>query len=211
MRKRRHIQSRTNYAVVVDGETEVWYLQMLRRNEKLLNVTIEPKIPQKKTLSEQYKKVLSLANNYTNVFWIVDLDVVLKETRETRRGAETPLQLFGKLRRKLAKENQNVVVIVNNPCIEFWFLLHFGKTSKYYRSGTEAEKRLKNFLPDYQKTQRYFTKQGQDIYLQLKPHLLTAVTNSSLLDRFNINAPERAYCEMDLFFHSKNFGGYFCK
>ncbi len=40
------------FAVVVDGETEVWYLQMLKRNERKLNVNIEPKLPSKKSISE---------------------------------------------------------------------------------------------------------------------------------------------------------------
>lgn len=40
------------YAIVVDGETEVWYFQMLKRNETSLQVNIEPQIPIKKKLEE---------------------------------------------------------------------------------------------------------------------------------------------------------------
>jgi len=43
------IKSNPSYAVVVDGETEIWYLQMLKRNERSLNINLEPKLPQKKS------------------------------------------------------------------------------------------------------------------------------------------------------------------
>lgn len=59
------------FAIIVDGQTEVWYFQMLKRNEPSLQVNIEPKIPQKKKLSEQYEKVLELAEDFTKVFWIL--------------------------------------------------------------------------------------------------------------------------------------------
>ena len=63
-------QKKDTYALVVDGQTEAWYFQMMKRNEPLLQVNIEPKIPQKKKLSDQYNKVCELAEDYTKVFWI---------------------------------------------------------------------------------------------------------------------------------------------
>jgi hypothetical protein len=68
---------KNTYAIVVDGETEVWYFQMLKRNEPSLQVNIEPKIPQKKKLPDQYKKVCELSEDYTKVFWVIDLDVII--------------------------------------------------------------------------------------------------------------------------------------
>jgi hypothetical protein len=52
MRKTRSIplKSKSTFAVVVDGDCEVWYLQMLKRNERSIHVTIEPQIPQKKAI-----------------------------------------------------------------------------------------------------------------------------------------------------------------
>lgn len=42
------------------------------------------------------------------------------------------------------------MIIVNNPCLEFWLLLHFEATSKYFDTCEGAEKQLK----DYEKTQK---------------------------------------------------------
>ena len=51
MRKIRKIKIKVNpnFAIIVDGDTEVWYFQMLKRNERKINVSIEPKISKKKS------------------------------------------------------------------------------------------------------------------------------------------------------------------
>ncbi|MEZ2444888.1 RloB domain-containing protein [Chitinophaga sp. RCC_12] len=140
MRQKRAIaiKARKTFAVVVDGDTEVWYLQMLKRNERSINVNIEPKIPQRKRLSEQFEMIL----------------------------------------------------------------LHFERTSKYFSSCEGAEKQLKKHLKDYKKTQKYYTKQNNDIYLQLKSKLATAINNAKQLGCFNPDTPQSAISEMPLFFEA---------
>lgn len=56
-RRKRKIQGGKTYAFVVDGQTEVWYLQMLKRNERELKIDIKPELPNKKSLEEQYRLV----------------------------------------------------------------------------------------------------------------------------------------------------------
>jgi len=209
--KKIKIKARPNFAIVVDGDTEVWYFQMLKRNERTINVNIEPKIPQKKSIAKQFELVKFLSVDYKTVFWIIDFDTVIKETRETKKVKETPLQAFLKYRKIIERENENVVIIVNNPCLEFWLLLHFKKTSRCFDNCTAAENQLKKYLKDYEKSRTYYTKQGNDIYLRLKPHLNIAVNNASLLGSFNEGEPNRAMCEMKLFYNAKEFDKYFEK
>jgi hypothetical protein len=54
MRQLRQIRNQIvqTYSFVVDGETEIWYLQMLKRNERQLKLNIEPKLPQRKSIDE---------------------------------------------------------------------------------------------------------------------------------------------------------------
>lgn len=190
------------FAIVVDGKTEVWYLRMLKRNEPKIRVTIKPEIPDKKSIKEQYNLVCDLSNKeFTEVFWIIDLDSVIKEDNETPKGKESPLKIFKKYRAEL-KANPNIVVIVNNPCLEFWFLLHFKKTSKYYGSCSSVEKELKNYLDKYEKTQEFFTKQDNDIYLKLKPKLQVAIENAKALGSYDEENSKKAMCEMELLFLS---------
>ncbi|GAB1404868.1 RloB-like protein [anaerobic digester metagenome] len=205
MRKLRRIIYKTNpsFAFVVDGETEVWYLQMLKRNERNLRVSIKPEIPNKKSVEEQYNLVCDLSGKeFTKIFWIIDLDTVIKEDNQAPKGKKSQLKTFEEYRTDLITNYPNVVVIVNNPCIEFWFLLHFEKTSKYYDTCSSAETQLKKHLKNYEKTQKFFTKQNDDIYLKLKTKLKAAIDNSLALGNFDYENPKKAMCEMDLLFKS---------
>ena len=212
MRNPKKIAHRTNpsFAVVVDGETEVWYLQMLKRNERAIRVSIKPEIPNKKSVEEQYSLVCDLSNKeFTKVFWLIDLDTVVKEENEASKGKESPIKAFDKLRTDLSKNYPNVVVVVNNPCLEFWFLLHFEKTSKYFNTCKSAESQLKKHIKNYEKTQKFFTKQNDDIYLKLKPILKTALENSIALGSFDNKNPIKAMCEMELLFQSEELKKHF--
>ncbi len=214
MRQSRKIRNQVvpTYSFVVDGETEIWYLQMLKRNERQLKINIEPKLPQRKSIDEQYKRVIYLSEReYSKVFWIVDLDTIIKESRETPKGKKTPLQTLIELRGKLQKEYKNVTVIINNPCLEFWLLLHFEKTSKPFDTCDKAENQLKKHLKDYEKNQKYFTKQDNDIYLKLRPLLKIAISNSSNLGEFDLDEQTKAICEMFLLFEADEIKKYYEK
>jgi hypothetical protein len=131
------------FAFVVDGQCESWYIQMLKRNEKSINIALEPKIPQNKKLADQYNDVISLSRDYDKVFWIIDFDVINDETRKAKKGSKTAIQEFKEYFEKIEKINkraaiQNIFVIINNPGLEFWFLLHFEMTSKYYNTCDDA-------------------------------------------------------------------------
>jgi len=88
MRKHRNTPTKTKpvFAFIVDGECEIWYLQMLKRNEKAIKADIKPEIPQKKKLSDQYEMVIEYSKDYDKVFWIVDFDVITLETTFSKKG-----------------------------------------------------------------------------------------------------------------------------
>jgi len=212
MRQSRKIRSQVDptFAFIVDGETEIWYLQMLKRNERQLRLNIKPEIPNKKSVEEQFKLVTDLSGReYSKVFWIVDLDTIIKESKETPKGKMTPLQAFIEFRKNLKRNHKNVIVIISNPCLELWFLLHFEKTSKLFDTCTKAEMELKKHLKDYEKTKKFFTKQDNDIYLKLKPFLKTAISNSVSLGQFDMDEQTKAICEMHLLFQTAEFKKYY--
>jgi hypothetical protein len=184
---------------------------MLKRNERSIVVNIEPKIPQRKKLSEQFENVIKLSEESTKVFWIIDFDVITKETKKSKTGSKTATQLFLEYRKTIAEKYKNVVIIVNNPCLEFWFLLHYEPTSKYFDTCEGVEKQLKKYLKDYEKTEKYYTKQDNDIYLRLKQNLAGAVRNAKALKLFDTENPNKGMSEMQLFFETDEFGQLFKK
>ena len=201
MRRGRNIPTKQSFAVVVDGETEYWYLEMLKRNEPNIPFKIRPQILQKKNIDQQYELVTELSEEeYDKVFWIVDLDVLLKEERE-KKSNPSSLQKFLSYWRELSEQNK-VVVIVNNPCLEYWFLLHFQKTTKVFTACTDAEKQVSQHLQGYEKTEKFFKKSNNDIYKQLKPLLQTAKENATALGSFDTYNHSKAMCEMPLLFNT---------
>ena len=201
MRRGRNIPTKQSFAVVVDGETEKWYLEMLKQNELDVLFNITPKILQKKNINQQYELVTDLSEEeYDKVFWIVDLDVLLKEERE-KKGNTSSLQQFLNYWQQLSKQKK-IVVIVNNPCLEYWFLLHFKNTSKVFTTCAGAEKQVSQHLKGYEKTEKFFKKSNNDIYKQLKPHLQKAINNATALGSFDTHNHSEAMCEMPLLFQA---------
>lgn len=202
IKKKIPFKKKRKFAVVVDGETEFWYLQMLRRNEKSNIVDIKPEIPQKKKLTDQFERVLELAKYYDRVFWIIDLDVILNESAFAKRNQPKPIDILLRYKNKIKKNYKHVSILINQPCLEFWFLLHFENTAQQFVNCGEAEKRLKKHLTDYIKSEKYFTKQDNDIYLKLKAKLPDAISNSMNQDAFDMQNPYKGLTEMHKLFEA---------
>ena len=202
MRKNRPVLKigKPQFAVVGDGECEYWYIQMLKRNERAISIDFKPELLQKKKLADQYKKVIELSNHYDKVFWIVDLDTKIKETREAKKGIKTSIQEFKEYCDTISGSHENIIVIVNNPCLEYWILLHYETTSKYYASCDGVSKQLKKHLTDYDKSQAFYTKKDNDIYLRLKPLLHVAISNAEKLGKFDFQNLLTGMSEMQLLF-----------
>ena len=196
MRKSKNISQpkKLVFSFVVDGKCELWYLQLLKQHETL-NINLEPKLPQKKKLQDQFELAKTLVEESEKVFWIVDFDIVLKETRETEKGNKTPLQDFHELYNK-CKNNEKIIIIVNNPCLEYWFLQHFEQTKKYFETYEKLKKPLKKHLPDYEKTEKYYKNSQQNIYQKLKPNLPNAIINAENLGEFTLYNVQTGMAEM---------------
>ena len=211
------------FAIVADGETEIWYLQMMKKYElenkqeeqdkQQIRLTIKPELPKKKRIEDQCELVCKLAQEeYDKVFWIVDLDQITKEQREATGGKKDPVRTFIECREKVLhgkKYAKQVRVIVNNPCLEFWFLLHFIYTAKPFDDYKELAEVLKKYMKDYNKSEGYFKQKNNDIYLKLKPRLKKAMEHSDRLGMFTPETPSKAVSEMPLFFRTEELNGLF--
>ncbi|MDR0508086.1 MAG: RloB family protein [Dysgonamonadaceae bacterium] len=196
MRTKKKIQNpkRRIFSFVVDGKCELWYLQLLKQQENL-NIHLEPKLPHKKSLKDQFDLVLSLSEESEKVFWMIDLDNVQKETIENKKGEKSALTKFQDLYKK-SKNNDKIAIIINNPCLEFWYLQHFEQISKYFETYSKLEKALKKHLVNYEKTEKYYKNSRQNIYQRLKPLLETAINNAKQTDNFDFYDTEKGISEM---------------
>ena len=76
--------------------------------------------------------------------------------------------------------------------------MHFRKTTKIFTACADAEREVSQHLKGYEKTEKFFKKNNNDIYKQLKPHLKTAISNATTLGNFDTQEYKRAMCEMPL-------------
>lgn len=186
MRQKNNIKNfKPSILFVVDGQCEKWYLQKMKEHENL-HINLEPKLYKKKAPKDTYQYIKKQLNHYDKIYWIVDIDAL-------NHDGEKIITDFKIYYSKLM--DMGVQIIVNNPCLEYWFLLHYQQTSKWYPDYSQLYTVLKKHLPKYDKTEKYY-KQKNDIYKQLKPCLTQAIQNASLLGNFDIQEFEQGKSEM---------------
>lgn len=60
--------------------------------------------------------------------------------------------------KKKYENNPNVILCDSLQSIEYWFLLHFEDTCRYFQDSAATERALKQYLPTYDKTRKYLEK-----------------------------------------------------
>ena len=166
-------------AVVGDGQTEKIYFEKLKEVEGLRNVSLKPDLPKN---VGSYKGVFDKAESlyeqgYDEVYCLIDMDKVLSDNT-----------LAKYLTDKKRIEKKGIVVFESNPCLEFWFLLHFVRTTKPFSNCESVERELQRYILNYSKNQQYLVQ--SNIYKTLKPNLLKAFENGKWIEE---NSNENDY------------------
>ena len=201
-RTRRGQGNRTIY-ILVDGETEKLYLDQMKSNERLKSVTIKPDLNKKKTITQQFEAIKEEARHYDQAIWLVDFDTILKHEREFRGRGKSPLIQFNEYNQEL-NEIENVDVLVNTPCLEFWYLLHLKNSGRFYAFYSDFEREL-NAIPilGYNKSRKYYIS-GSGIYARLKPNLSAAHERAKALGQYDPENPQQAKAEIYRLFEILN-------
>lgn len=79
--------------------------------------------------------------------------------------------------RKLA-DAKGIHIAISNPCFEFWYLLHFQYTTKFFKDYPAVKTALTAYLPDYEK--------AGDVYAQLSEHTTDAIQNAKRVEQYHI-------------------------
>ncbi len=174
-KKFRKIKKR--FLVIVDGKTEIWYFQSMKKVEKFKNLQIKPDLPKKKSLKELNSYCIEQKKmGYDKVFLLLDFDVFLKEERESKSG------YLQNVYREIEKIKKNgIEVLINSPCIEIWYLLHYKDTTKNFDNCKKTIEELKKYLRKYEKKERFI----KTIYKKLELKINYAIKNSKKLGRFS--------------------------
>lgn len=189
-RIKKNIVPPMRYAIVGDGYTEKIYFEHFKEDSNRNDFVIKPELPSNKGKGGNHNKVLNKASDllekgYDHVYCLIDYDTVITENKE---------QQF--INDCAEFDPSKVTFYINNPCFEFWFLLHFKRSGKDY-SATELEIDLRSYITDYSKNQEYQRK--NNIYSRLKPFINTkAIPNAKFFER-NRDSHSNKYPRAEVF------------
>lgn len=119
------------YYVFCEGQTEAEYVKSLNRRFKV-NIDIKTNIQGNQISQRRIHAYLKnrTFDNKDRIFLFYDIDVP---------------EIYEKL-----KSIQDAELLISNPCLELWFLLHF-KDHRSHISTNQVEKELRNHFPSYSK------------------------------------------------------------
>lgn len=139
--------------IFCEGESEQEYANFLK--EEFSDVAaIQPPVI---GLFEQAKRNFSREVRYKNKIEVIDEIWFFFDTEEdTGTSWDTTAAIIKWLKKLKKKPPIKIRLLMNKSCIEYWFLLHFKKTTIPIRSAqdkllVEDQLKQKNFAPSYKK------------------------------------------------------------
>jgi hypothetical protein len=164
-------QIKKSYVVLGDGQTEYYYLKHLKKIKEYRFI-LRPSLFDSITI-ETVEELIDeyLSGDCDQIIYFTDYDTIVNQNKLTE---------FKKLKQKY-KNIKEVFICETMPCIEFWFLLHFGLTTWEYRNAKEVTKDLIKCFNNYSKEIKFLEKQKWVSDLCSKGKLERAIKNANLI------------------------------
>lgn len=131
--------------IIGAGLTEQWYFTHLQRL-KDYRLKIRPRYFGTETVKGLGKRIEEVLRNDGFAICVFDVDVPTWNEAERKK--------LNDLRRKY-KDNPSVLLCDSLPSIEYWFLLHYKNTNRYYGTSKAVIEVLKEFIPQYDKVEKF--------------------------------------------------------
>lgn len=148
-RKERDLK-RSRITVIGEGLTERWYFELLR-TVKGYRYDCKPRFFANQSYEEMMKLIDWTLLNGGIAICVCDADI----TRYNEERAKKLQEM-----KALYAKTDRVFICDSMPSIEFWFLIHYMNTSKYFKNVDAVIKVLKKFIPSYEKTGSFLKKQS---------------------------------------------------
>lgn len=167
-------------ALIVDGKDEKWYLEKVKQHSPSKSMSfmrIEPDFPDKKKVDDLFTYARNkVEDSFFKVILVLDMDNILKVNSEFERF-KIHFERYNGAHNYILKGNakarhgwmKNLLLVINSPCLEYWYLLHHSKTRKFYRDFNELLPDLRKcpHMNDYVKKEEYY-KKSPDIIERLE-------------------------------------------
>lgn len=176
------IKPKQERAVIIGaGITEKWYFQHLQSIYSL-KVKIRPRYFGNENIDTLKKLIKQVLDDEGLAIVVFDADVSTWNDREKEK--------LSALRQKYAK-NKRVILCDSMPSIEFWFLIHFINTNKFFGTSKAVIAELIKYIPRFDKSSDFLSsakwvedlcKAGQlkDAYTRAQSYGIDAQSYSNL-------------------------------
>lgn len=179
--------------VIGEGLTEREYFRQLRSIYNF-RYDCKPSYFQKASLDDMADLIDRIIEQGGFAVCVCDAD--------TSRNDNTAKEKLKALRQRQFN-NERVLICESMPSIEFWFLIHFVNTTKYFASSDEVIKQLKKWLKGYEKTSKYLEKDQWMKELNSYDNIEVACDRASKLN-LDSDSYSFIYKAIELFKSTKN-------
>lgn len=165
--KERELKNPT-ITIIGEGATERYYFTHLKRLRGY-NYICKPRNFTEQNIDDiqhQVERVLADGGIAVCVF---DVDVTRLHQADKAK--------FDAMRQRYAN-NPAVIICESMPSIEFWFLLHYLNTNRYFATSDDVIAVLHRYLPNFSKQQTYLSKENWVTTLLADNKLTTAINNA---------------------------------
>ena len=138
-------QQKRSVTIIGEGATEQYYFTHIRSLFGY-HYTIKPYFFSVTSLAEMDKKITEAITDDGIAIAVFDADVAHRNEAEKKK--------LGTIRRKYAKK-KNVVLCDSLTSIEYWFLLHFENTNRFFKDSAATEKELCRYISEYEKKTKF--------------------------------------------------------
>ena len=148
VRRTATINKNQERAVIIGaGITEKWYFSHMQTLYGL-KVKIRPRYFGNENINTLEKLIKQVLDNDGLAIVVFDTDVSTWNESEKKK--------LSALRKKYAK-NKRVILCDSLPSIEFWFLIHFINTNRYFGTSKAVIGELKKFIPNFDKSESFLS------------------------------------------------------
>lgn len=127
--------------IIGAGLTEQWYFSHLH---DILNIQIRirPRFFGTEDIHQLDKKIAQVVNEGSMAICVFDTDTAAFDNVQRQRISLLKAKYDGK---------KNVIICDSFPSIEFWFLIHYIDSNRFFSSARAVEQDLRSFIPQYAK------------------------------------------------------------
>ena len=165
--KERKIKNPT-ITIIGEGATERFYFTHLKRLNGY-KYTCKPRNFTEQTFDEMKKQIERVLADDGIAVCVFDADVT-----RTRQAEKLK---FEEMQRRYSN-NPSVILCDSMPSIEFWFLLHYLNTNRYFATSEDVINVLRRHIPNFSKHQSFLSKEQWVSDLLANDRLASAISNA---------------------------------